>query len=416
MRVSRRAFVDSAVAAGVGVACGNVFGTTALAQRRPDVSLAQRFQDLSRHFIFEYYAWYGMNPIEHWDEADRRPPIDLASNYMPRLGAYDSKSTRVMEQHARWMKDTGAGAINVSWWGRGSSVDRLIPSLMDVMSAHDIRVTFHLEPYRDRHALSYADDVEYLIRQYGDKRRWDCFLLLRDERGRRGPVFKSFRTIVPPTTTDCHGLVSDVKDYADDMTWRAQTDRVRSTFAQDFDHVTLLADSLDWSRTKASGFDGIAVYDNSVRPGTWRDCADACTAHDIVFSFNINPGFDAIVRRTVERDSCYVPPEIEPEAASRYEWTRSRDLAAAARASERRITESFDTTIALQSDSGLSNARRGFFLVYINSFNEWHEGHQFEPMKDSGDLSREERAIGYHNPNDGRYRLNALKRLLAGVM
>ena len=71
---------------------------------------------------------------------------------MPRLGAYDSKSTKVMEQHAKWMREAGAGAINVSWWGRGSDVDRLVPALMDVMKAHDIRVTFHLEPYRDHHA------------------------------------------------------------------------------------------------------------------------------------------------------------------------------------------------------------------------------------------------------------------------
>jgi hypothetical protein len=417
MKISRRAFIDSAAAAGLGVAVGAAFGDGALAaQRRSAPSLSRRFPDLSRHFIFEYYAWYGTNPVEHWDESDRRPPLDIASNYMPRLGPYDSKSTKVMAQHARWMKDAGAGAINVSWWGRGSSVDRLIPSLMDVMAAHDIRVTFHLEPYRDHHALYYAEDIEYLIRQYGDKRRWDCFLLLRDERGGRGPVFKSFRTIVPPTTTDCHGRVWDVKDHADAAAWREQTDRVRATFGRDFDHVTLLADSLDWGRTKRSGFDGIAVYDNYVTPDTWRECAQACTDHDLVFSFNINPGFDAIVRRTVERDSCYVPPAIEPPAASSYEWTRPRDVAAAARASERRISESFQTTVALQSDPLMSNARRGFFLVYINSFNEWHEGHQFEPMKDRGDLTKEERAFAYRNPDDGQYRLKALKKRLAEVL
>ena len=60
--------------------------------------------------------------------------------------------------------------------------------------------------------------------------------------------------------------------------------------------------------------------------------------------------------------------------------------------------------------------KRGFFLAYINSFNEWHEGHQFEPMKDRGDLTPEERAIGYHNPDDGQYRLKALKKRLARVL
>jgi hypothetical protein len=60
--------------------------------------------------------------------------------------------------------------------------------------------------------------------------------------------------------------------------------------------------------------------------------------------------------------------------------------------------------------------KRGFFLVYINSFNEWHEGHQFEPMKNRGQLSNEERAVGYRNPDDGEYRLKALKKRLAAVV
>ena len=60
----------------------------------------------------------------------------------------------------------------------------------------------------------------------------------------------------------------------------------------------------------------------------------------------------------------------------------------------------------------LANVKRDFFLTYINSFNEWHEGHQFEPMKDAGALTSGERAIGYHNPDDGAYRLKHLAELL----
>ena len=413
MPISRRRFLGAALpaAAGLTLAGRAPFGGAAFAQSR----LSRRFPDLARHFVFEYYAWYSLNPIDHWDQDDRRPPVDLASNFMPRLGAYDSKSTRVMEQHARWIRDAGVGAINLSWWGPGSSVDQLVPTLMDVMAAHDIKVAFHLEPYRDHHALYYAENVEYLIRQYGDRRRWDAMLLLRDERGERGPVFKSFRTILPPTTTDCHGREWEVRDYADDGTWRQQTDRVRATFGKDFDHVTLLADSLNWDRTKRSGFDGVAIYDAYVRPDTWREYAAECSREDLLFTFGVNPGFDAIARRRVEPDSCYAAPEPEPKPASPYVWTRPADVAAAAAASEQRINQSFDTTVALQTDPASSNARRGFFLVYITSFNEWHEGHQFEPMKNRGQMSPQERAIGYHNPDDGESRLKALKRRLQSV-
>jgi hypothetical protein len=51
----------------------------------------------------------------------------------------------------------------------------------------------------------------------------------------------------------------------------------------------------------------------------------------------------------------------------------------------------------------------------VNSFNEWHEGHAFEPMKDAADLTPPERALGYHNPEQGAYRLATLRGLVESV-
>ena len=383
--------------------------------KQPPASLAERFLDLPRHFVFEYYPWYAANPYRHWEASERKPPVDVASNYMPRLGAYDSRSAAVMEQHAKWMAEAGIGAINVSWWGRDSDTDLVVPTLMDVMSAHGIHVAFHLEPYTDAHALNYARDVQYLVTQYGDRRRWDCFLLLKHAGGATGPVFKSFRTIVPPVSTDCHGVTTAVPDYASDPVWHEQTDRVRKLLAADFDRVTLLADSLDFKRTQAGGFDGIAVYDNFVEPDTWPSHAQHCTERGLLFSFNINPGYDGIEPRHVEPGSCYSPLPFEPGKA-KYDWSRGGDREAAAAASQARIAESLRTTLALQTDPTLTNARRGFFLAYLTSFNEWHEGTQYEPMKNRADLSDEERAVGYHDPDNGNYRLTVLRELLAGVI
>jgi hypothetical protein len=387
-------------------------GTDAPPDRPPrQQRLADRFPDLRRHFVVEYYPWYATSPWRHWDEAGRNPPVDLASNYVPLLGAYDSRSTAVIEQHAKWMAELGAGAVNVSWWGRDSDVDRLVPSLMDVMAAHDIHVTFHLEPYRDHHAEAYAGDVEYLIREYGDRRGWDCFLLLRDEAGKIGPVFKSFRTILLPQSTDCHGFTADVPDYATDATWRRETDAVRALLAADFDHVTLLADSLDFGRTAAAGFDGIAIYDNFVEPSTWLDHARGCSRQNLVYSFNVNPGYDSVALRQVDPDSCYRPLPFLP-GRTPYDWSRPDQCEAAARESAARIAESFRTTVSVQTTPDLANAARGFFLTYVTSFNEWYEGHQFEPMKPRSGLTAAERALAYHNPADGRYRFDALKALI----
>src|SRR5262249_53681323 len=54
-------------------------------------------------------------------------------------------------------------------------------------------------------------------------------------------------------------------------------------------------------------------------------------------------------------------------------------------------------------------------LVYLNSFNEWHEGHQFEPMKNDAALPEEQASRHYHNAADGGYRLKTLTSLLATV-
>ena len=407
--VSRRSFLQSAGVCAAGLL---VAPSTIQAQRRQ--TLADRFSDLKRHFLFEYYPWYRTNPWEHWEWAGHKPPLDLSSNYVPALGPYDSRSTAVLEQHARWIADAGVGAIDVSWWGPESRDNEVIPRLMDVMAAHDIHVAFYIEPYSDDHPRTYSNDILYLIRNYGDRRKWDCFLLLENEDGSTGPVFKSFQTIRPPTSTDCRGVTGAVADYVTDDVWRRQTDAVRELFRRDFDRITLLADSLNFDRTRASGFDGIAIYDNFVAPDSWLDHASACTSRDLVFSFNINPGFDVILERDVEPGSCYSPTPFEPGAVS-YNWSQATDRERAARASMVRISDAFQTTIAVQTTAGLANVKHGFFLTYINSFNEWHEGHQFEPMKDAATLSPDERAVGYHNPADGGYRLKHLADLFADI-
>ena len=381
----------------------------------PDVrpgrtTLSSRFPDLRRHFVFEYYPWYGGPPdYVHWDFWNRRPPDDLAATYVPRLGAYDVRDRRLLEQHARWIADSGAGAVALSWWGRGSWEDRTVPLIMDVFGAHDLKVTFALEPYRDDRGRVFASDVLHLLREYGEKRRWDAFLMLRNADGNEGPVFKGFRCIVPPEATDCHGVTRPVADYTADETWRAQIESLRDTLRGEFHHITLLADAVELTRPPRGGFDGIGVYDNFIPPSDYARYAAGASAAGLVFSFNVNPGFDSIEPR--ELPSCYAPQRFAPPTEG-LDWTSAASRERAAARSAERIAESFEATVAVQTDARLANARRGFLLVSINSFNEWHEGHAFEPMKDEAELTTAERAFGYHNPQRGDYRLSVLGGLM----
>ena len=190
---------------------------------------------------------------------------------------------------------------------------------------------------------------------------------------------------------------------------------VREMLREDFDRIILLADTTNAGRTAASGFDGIGLFDNYIPPDRWRVTAEECASRDLVFSFQVNPGFDGIVALEIDPNSCYTPPVFAPGGGV-YDWTRGSDRATAESAVKSRIVESFNTSLDLQTTPELTNAARGFLLVSINSFNEWHEGHQFEPMKDRPDLTDAERAAGYHNADNGRYRLDTLRALIEDVV
>jgi glycosyl hydrolase family 99 len=370
-----------------------------------------RFRDLRRHFIFEYYPWYQAGPWRHWDAGGRTPPIDIAAFAVPALGPYDSRDAKAIEQHARWIADAGVGAINISWWGQGSPEDRAVPLIMDVMRAHDVHVTFHIEPYSDSRSARFADDVVYLIREYGERRRWDAFLLLEDVDGTARPLIKPYATILPRTSTNCHGVVSPVVDFTDNETWHRQLDTLRNTLGRDLSPV-LLADTIDAARTGASSFDGMAIYDVYYRPPDWPATAQMFSDAGLLFSFNVNAGFDHYPDRPPFGD-CYAPFPFEPPVDVSGWGHDAREQAY--EASRDRVLESLRTTLKLQLDLHLLNAKRGFLAVYINSFNEWHEGTAFEPAFDFADLSSAQRAIGYHNPEHGSWRLQLLQDVLTEI-
>ena len=411
---SRREFLERGLAAGaalVAAPSAKAFAGTA----PPGLDdLRRLYPDLERHFLFEYYPWYGGPPdYEHWDYLGRHPPLDLSTRYVPKLGPYDVRSVPTLEQHARWIRDAGIGGVALSWWGRESWQDRCVPLILDVLRAHDLKATFALEPYADDRARYYASDILYLLREYGEKRHWDTFLLLRNANGRLGPVFKSFRTVLPETSTNCLGETHDVSDYTPDASWRRQTDSLRDTLAADFDQVTLLADSLAFGRAADAGFSGIGTYDNFIPPEDYRGYAEGASRAGLLFAFHVNPGYDQIEPRE-PRDLCYAPRAFAPPTPG-LDFATSAGRERAAGASTSRIRASWEAALTLQLDAELANARASFLLVYVNSFNEWHEGHQFEPMKNRRDLTSEERAVGYRNPDDGWYRIKRIRTLLAAL-
>ena len=153
----------------------------------------------------------------------------------------------------------------------------------------------------------------------------------------------------------------------------------------------------------------MAIYDPFYRPSNWPGAASAFSGRDLLFSFNVNAGFDVYPARPPFGE-CFSPSRIEPPiSATGWDEAARAEAFAASRA---RVLDSLRTTLTLQLDAGLVDRRRGFFVTYINSFNEWHEGTAFEPALSFAALSPAQRAIGYHNPDEGRWRLQLVQDLI----
>ena len=83
-----------------------------------------------------YYPWY-FNPERdskwvHWDQIHHIPPLDIASDFYPVLGAYSSNDPEVIAQHFSWLREAGVGVVISSWWGPGSPTDRIVPLMLDI--------------------------------------------------------------------------------------------------------------------------------------------------------------------------------------------------------------------------------------------------------------------------------------------
>ena len=331
--------------------------------------------------LVRHRPWFALGP--RWTAcrpATSRPRV-------PRLGPYERRSRAVLEQHARWIAEAGVGAVDLSWWGRGAARTAPYPAVMDVLRDHDLKVTFHLEPYRDDRGRRYADDVLYLLREYGEKRRWDAFLLL-DEARRVAPVFKGFRTILPARCRTADGRLSPCP-----TTRRTTTGAGRSTASRD-------APRRLRPRHAPGRLAGLRAHAR-VRVRRHRDLRQLHGAGAVRASRRTRP------RRALLFSSTSIPattstrignrpprPPSTPVTAARLAPSRwqspglDRDAASVAaqdvRWSHPRVVRRYGDA---EAAGGVVQWRAPVLPVYVNSFNAWHEGSQFEPTKDFEELT-----------------------------
>ena len=316
----------------------------------------------SRTHIF-YYAWYGTPDLDgqfyhwnhvylaHWDSKVARrfpsntrhvPPDDIGANFYPALGCYSSSDPLVVRRHMSDIRSSGVGVVAVSWYppGRadeeGIPSDSLVPLLLDTANSFSIKLTFHIEPYKDRTAVSVRSDIEYIMKTYSQH---PAFYMYHGHatppRGK--PLFYIYDSY----------LIS-ARDWAQVFT-PGGLHTIRDT-ALDCIAIGLLVNKKDTDTIKESGFDGFYTYFASrvftygSAPANWKELKALASKANLLFIPSVGPG--------------YLDTAVRP-------WN---SVNTQGRKGGQYYTQNFLEAIESGAD-----------LISITSYNEWHEGTQIEP-------------------------------------
>ena len=277
---------------------------------------------------------------EHWDYLERGRPSTSPRRYVPQLGPYDVRAAAVIEQHARWIADAGVGGVALSWWGRGSFIGPGHPA--DHGRDARARPQGHVRARAVRHdrGRRFADDILYLLREHGEKRAStpSCSLPTRTAAGAgvQGlPLHPARRA--GSIATASSGRSSD---YTPDHVWREQTDGCERRCGRSS------TTSRCWPIPSSSrarpppASTGSGSTTTTSRRRTTLGYAEGASRAGLLFSFNVNPGYDQIeprppLRGLLRGPATFAPPGVEPA-----DWTLAAERERAAVLSTARIAAS----------------------------------------------------------------------------
>src|SRR5439155_25018961 len=104
-----------------------------------------------------YYPWFGSpedGGYAHWAQNGHAPPVDIASNYYPAYGTYSSSNEAVIATQISEAARAGIDELAVSWWGRGSAEDKVLPDVLAGATQAGMQIAAHIEPYAGRTVAS----------------------------------------------------------------------------------------------------------------------------------------------------------------------------------------------------------------------------------------------------------------------
>ena len=203
-----------------------------------------------------FYPWFGSpedGGYAHWAQNGHAPPVDIASNFYPADGPYSSSNSAVIATQLNEAARAGIDELAVSWWGRGSKEDNVLPDVLAGAVRTGMLVAAHIEPYNGRTVASVAADAAYL-HSLGIRTIY---------------VYQAFAGVDP----------------AD---WAAANDAIHA------EGVTTFAETALVGQAAAGHFSGIYTYDTVTYGGRVlsRLCNEAHAVH-LLCAPSVGPGYDA---------------------------------------------------------------------------------------------------------------------------
>ncbi|KAK7152767.1 hypothetical protein R3I93_010860 [Phoxinus phoxinus] len=328
---------------------------------KPD-SLENKMQDLPEpnyNVHAFYYVWYG-NPqfdgkyvhwdhqlLPHWDPkvasgyptGQHQPPDDIGANFYPALGPYSSRDPSVLEEHMRQLRTAAVGVLAVSWYPRsmnddnGEEIDNLLPLILDAADKYQLKVVFHIEPYKGRDDANMRENIKYIVERYGNH---PAFYRYKTSTGKFLPLYYVYDSYLQTPDVWAELLkpngISTIRDTPYDGIF-----------------IALLVEEKHKKDIQTAGFDGLYTYfaTNGFTYGSshhnWRSIKTFCDYNDLVFIPSIGPG--------------YIDTSIRPWNSQN---TRNR-------INGKYYENAFNAAVEARPQ-----------IISITSFNEWHEGTQIE--------------------------------------
>ncbi|XP_059886203.1 glycoprotein endo-alpha-1,2-mannosidase isoform X3 [Delphinus delphis] len=237
------------------------------------------------------------------------------------------------------MYSASIGVLALSWYPpdsndeNGEPTDNLVPTILDKAHKYNLKVTFHIEPYKNRDDKNMYQNIRYIIDKYGNH---PAFYRYKTKNGSALPLFYVYDS-----------YITTAEKWANLLTSSGSQSIRNSPYDALF--IALLVEKKHRYEILRGGFDGIYTYfaTNGFTYGSsyenWAKLKFFCDQFDLMFIPSVGPG--------------YIDTSIRP-------WNTQN--------TRNRVNGKY-------YEDALSAALQAHpSIISITSFNEWHEGTQIE--------------------------------------